>query len=220
MNKDEAELSDIGMPSIRRRKPHSEETKRKISEANRGKKRSAEAREKTSKSLTGHKVSDETRKRMADSQRGRKFSEETKRMMSEMRKGKPGKVHPPDCAHCAAMRGKPHPKAAQVALANKSRALPDEIRIMRRKESNRSCTMMSRYGITIEEYDVMLKRQNYVCAICQNKCSTGKRLAVDHDHDTKKVRGLLCRKCNRGLGHFRSVEDLRKAILYLEISSC
>src|SRR6476469_6189244 len=53
------------------------------------------------------------------------------------------------------------------------------------------------YGITFEEYDFMLDRQNGVCAIC--KGVHGRRLAVDHNHETGKVRGLLCGSCNAAL---------------------
>lgn len=56
------------------------------------------------------------------------------------------------------------------------------------------------YGIDYEEYFKILKSQNRVCAGCGNKDDTGRNLAVDHCHETNKVRGLLCVKCNRALG--------------------
>ena len=56
------------------------------------------------------------------------------------------------------------------------------------------------YGLTVEEYDAMLEAQCGVC-VCGNVCATGKRLAVDHDHKTGEVRGLLCRRCNSILGY-------------------
>lgn len=65
----------------------------------------------------------------------------------------------------------------------------------------------------------MLAKQGGVCAICKNpekSCARGYRLAVDHDHATKQVRGLLCVNCNQGLGHFRdSIPRLQAAIGYL-----
>jgi hypothetical protein len=63
-------------------------------------------------------------------------------------------------------------------------------------------TVQRRYGISREEYDALLVRQNGVCAICQNPQSRKgtKRLSVDHCHKTKKVRGLLCAKCNMAIG--------------------
>ena len=53
-----------------------------------------------------------------------------------------------------------------------------------------------KFGITRETYQVMLIAQNGVCAICNQPCPTGNRLAVDHDHSSKEVRGLLCSLCN------------------------
>jgi hypothetical protein len=80
-----------------------------------------------------------------------------------------------------------------------------------------------RYGMTVEKYDEILKLQNGVCAICKTSCSHGvsfgKRLSIDHDHTTKFVRGLLCQKCNRGLGLFNDdIEKLKSAIRYIKKS--
>ena len=74
------------------------------------------------------------------------------------------------------------------------------------------------YGISLEQYDEMLQNQGYGCAICGTKkpSERTKYFAVDHCHDTSKVRGLLCTKCNRGLGLFNDKTDaLQKAIKYL-----
>ncbi len=78
------------------------------------------------------------------------------------------------------------------------------------------------YGITLEQYEQMLELQTGVCAIChrpevaKNKWGY-KRLAVDHNHQTGKVRGLLCNNCNNGLGRMKdSKEILLQAALYLE----
>lgn len=73
-----------------------------------------------------------------------------------------------------------------------------------------------RYGISLEEYLNLFEVQNGLCAICHIPPS-GKRLAVDHDHRTGKVRGLLCEACNHGIGKFLDNTDrLRSAIVYLE----
>mgnify|MGYP006332005079 FL=1 len=70
-----------------------------------------------------------------------------------------------------------------------------------------------KYGLTQEQYDDLQKSTNG-CEICGTKQYT---LSIDHDHVTKKVRGLLCPNCNRALGLFYdSVESLKKAINYLE----
>lgn len=73
------------------------------------------------------------------------------------------------------------------------------------------------YGITTQEYDALLKVQNGKCAICERPHTEfERRLHVDHDHLTKQVRGLLCVKCNQGIGYFDdSFELLERAKQYL-----
>ena len=77
------------------------------------------------------------------------------------------------------------------------------------------------YKLTREGYAALYKAQGGVCAICGNPETakvrgTTKRLAVDHDHATGKVRGLLCTACNTLLGHARDkIETLEAAIVYL-----
>lgn len=75
-----------------------------------------------------------------------------------------------------------------------------------------------KYGLSHETYLLMLQKQNGVCAICGQP--PGQRaLSVDHNHETGKVRGLLCASCNQGVGNFRdSIVLLRKAETYLAIS--
>jgi hypothetical protein len=69
---------------------------------------------------------------------------------------------------------------------------------------DRPAKLRSQYGITVEDYDVMFSQQDHGCGICGVKTPGGrtKHFHVDHDHDTGSVRGLLCHKCNRGLGLF------------------
>ncbi len=72
------------------------------------------------------------------------------------------------------------------------------------------------YGISIMTYEEMQAQQGGVCAICGKACVTGQSLAVDHCHETRTVRGLLCVNCNRGLGLFKDNEDaLIRAASYL-----
>jgi len=87
-------------------------------------------------------------------------------------------------------------------------------------EKNRKRFLLQLYGITVEQYDDILKSQNGGCKICGKQCKSGRKLAVDHDHKTKKVRGILCMNCNKGIGHF--LDDpilLKKALTYLEDSN-
>lgn len=81
--------------------------------------------------------------------------------------------------------------------------------------------LKSKYGITEEDYNNLLKQQEGKCAICSTNTPTGKWkvFAVDHCHQTGVIRGLLCNECNRGMGLLRDSPDLlRKAVDYLEKS--
>ena len=76
------------------------------------------------------------------------------------------------------------------------------------------------YGIGTAEYNQLLEAQGGVCAICSEECATGRALAVDHDHDSGAVRGLLCARCNRGLGMFGdNLDRLNQAVAYLKEAS-
>lgn len=82
----------------------------------------------------------------------------------------------------------------------------------------REMDLIGNYGISCEEYDKLLEKQNGVCAICGNPEKTkNKRLHVDHCHLTSKVRGLLCGKCNTGIGKFgEDTTVLEAAIRYIK----
>lgn len=74
------------------------------------------------------------------------------------------------------------------------------------------------YGITIEDFNKMFDEQLGHCAICgKHQTELGQSLCVDHNHDTGKVRGLLCINCNAGLGNFKDDSELVfRALEYLE----
>jgi len=73
-----------------------------------------------------------------------------------------------------------------------------------------------RYGLTFEQYKVLMLEQSGHCAICGSS-NDSIRLRVDHNHNTGEIRGLLCSRCNRGIGQFQDdPEFLRKAADYLE----
>ena len=83
---------------------------------------------------------------------------------------------------------------------------------------SRRMKLKAYYGITIEEYDRMLEKQNNCCAICKTNTPSGKygRFHVDHCHKTNKIRGILCDSCNRMLGFAKdSINVLLNAIKYL-----
>lgn len=90
---------------------------------------------------------------------------------------------------------------------------------VRHKHKARARYVYLKYNLTEQEYDSLLRQQDYKCAICktdQTECLFQK-LHVDHCHTTGKVRGLLCHSCNNGLGKFKdNAESLQSAISYLE----
>lgn len=70
-----------------------------------------------------------------------------------------------------------------------------------------------KYGLTQEQYENIRVKQGGLCAICKQP----KKLVIDHCHKTKKVRGLLCDRCNRAIGQFEdSTILLQNAVKYLE----
>lgn len=116
-------------------------------------------------------------------------------------------VYRSDCKVCCSERAK------QWIAANPERA----------SANKRKSNLAKNYGLTVAEYDALLRKQGGVCAVCGKDepnahGRTGKRfrLAVDHCHETGKVRGLLCQKCNRAIGLLGDDPVLmRKAIGYL-----
>lgn len=85
--------------------------------------------------------------------------------------------------------------------------------------NKRVYNLKRRYGIDIEFYEHLLHEQYGKCAICNNTLGTndGHRLAVDHNHTTGRVRGLLCKVCNNAIGLFReNPEYFNRALQYLK----
>ena len=79
----------------------------------------------------------------------------------------------------------------------------------------RKRVLEANYGMSLENYNIMLERQIGACAVCRKTFDATP--CVDHSHATKRVRGLLCRKCNLGLGHYKDDPKLtRAAAAYLE----
>lgn len=88
-----------------------------------------------------------------------------------------------------------------------------------KKETNRLYQKKHRYGLSEEEYYHLFEIQHNRCAICNEEFSNKLKGVIDHNHITKKVRGLLCHKCNTMLGMARENEKiLMNAILYLRNS--
>lgn len=81
----------------------------------------------------------------------------------------------------------------------------------------RQFNLMSAYGITIAEYNALMKSQKHRCLICRiHKDELTRGLVVDHCHDTGKVRGLLCQRCNTAIGMIDdSPQMCARASMYL-----
>lgn len=92
----------------------------------------------------------------------------------------------------------------------------------RLRKKNRFYNLKIKYGLTEEDFNNLLEKQNSVCAICkksETRIINGKicPLSIDHCHKTGKVRGLLCNECNNGLSRFRDDNKiLNSAISYLQ----
>lgn len=124
------------------------------------------------------------------------------------------------CRHV--MGGNPHRVARTLSGEPSDAAVVEATRQERRRRS-----LKQNFGITLERYEEMHEAQNGLCAICdkpeatKNNFDTGvRRLAVDHDHATGKIRALLCSSCNTLLGQANdSPALLGKAIEYLKSHS-
>jgi hypothetical protein len=81
-----------------------------------------------------------------------------------------------------------------------------------RNAALRNRQLQKAYGITSRDYAEMAQKQNYLCAICDEN----EKLVVDHDHKTGRVRGLLCIRCNGGLGLIFERVPLNRIQSYLK----
>ena len=88
-------------------------------------------------------------------------------------------------------------------------------------EKAREYSLKRLYGITLEQYDGLLARQDEKCPVClKHHSEFPTRLAVDHDHKSGEVRGLLCNYCNhRVVGRHRDPSLLRRVADYLEVGT-
>lgn len=87
-----------------------------------------------------------------------------------------------------------------------------------KKQKVRNSKMKWRYGITIKDYDLMLIEQNNKCKICNKEFKKGQNICTDHNHNTGKIRGLLCLNCNTILGlSYENENILNNAIKYLNL---
>jgi hypothetical protein len=119
------------------------------------------------------------------------------------------------CTHCKEI--KPY------SAFGKSKAYKDGYANICRKcnydKNGREWHLKKTYGISTEDFNFLREKQNYSCACCgkhENEISR-KRLYIDHNHQTGKVRGLLCHSCNVSLGLMKEdIDSIASLIAYLK----
>lgn len=118
-------------------------------------------------------------------------------------------------------KNNPEPYRARAKawyLANKSAALAASAARRKNKPKQvKSEKLKASFGITLEQYEAIAAEQNHACAICGTpQAEQRRKMAVDHDHLTGRVRRLLCVNCNLGLGNFKDNPSiLTEALKYL-----
>jgi hypothetical protein len=119
-------------------------------------------------------------------------------------------------------------KDTPIGYARKCRECNRNYQANRRKQRPEHCAKQHRaavlkmYGCDLYTYQTLLEKQDHKCAICrqpETNVRKGKTqsLSIDHDHDSKKIRGLLCANCNVAIGMLRDdITILESAIDYLK----
>lgn len=123
-----------------------------------------------------------------------------------------GKYRQPKCKLCRKeYQDKVDIKARKIAY-DKNRH--EQTKDVRKIKNRKKC--VASYGLTLAQYEKMLLKQGG-CGICGRETNyTSGSFHIDHDHETGKVRGLLCFLCNVGLGNFRdNIEVMKNAVSYL-----
>ena len=121
--------------------------------------------------------------------------------------------------YCKGCRKESNSIYGKTSTGKATRKVNRETYYSRHKTRLLAKTKYRKHGIDQEQYDNMLAKQNGVCAICkkpENKKNT-KKLSIDHYHKTNKIRGLLCNKCNTGIGLLMDdPKILMAAVAYLK----
>ena len=134
----------------------------------------------------------------------------------------------PYCRECTSRRGKKHYEKNRNKLIQKSIKYRKEHPEKNRQASHkynvsehgrgarRSYELKRKYSITLKQHEQMYIDQNGQCKICGKPVAHDK-IHTDHNHETGKVRGLLCMECNMRLGILEDIKFCSKAIRYLEV---
>lgn len=112
------------------------------------------------------------------------------------------------CRKCSKIWRENNPEKAKANSRAWAHENPERMAILKRRWE---------YGIEEEEFQKILSKQDNRCAICLKPFFSNKSRHIDHDHIAEKVRGILCQKCNHGLGLFDDSQPrLHAAAYYLE----
>ncbi len=84
------------------------------------------------------------------------------------------------------------------------------------KRYKKNWSLRKKYDISFEDFEKMLAAQGWSCAICETPLDLwGRTTHVDHDHETGVVRGILCVRCNIGIGYIDDPDVMKKARQYI-----
>ena len=181
---------------------------------NGGRKHSEETRRKISKANKGRKFSDEWRKNLSIAHKGQVSSRKGKKFVSEEEQKAKRK------AYIEVWNIKNKDRIAEVRREYDKKNIERrraQARIRYQKNSQRRLDYIRfrKYGITGDEFRRIVEKQKDECPICTRSIS--KNYSVDHDHVTDKVRGIICHNCNLAIGNAGdSPERLRAMAAYLE----
>lgn len=114
--------------------------------------------------------------------------------------------------------GRCKPCSAAYRLAHQQGEYKERMMARRTPEYYRKVNLKSAWGMSPEDFAARLEKQGGKCAICDTTTPGGKgAFHIDHDHSTGKIRGLLCHRCNVGLGQFQdNIDRLERAKEYLK----
>jgi hypothetical protein len=124
-------------------------------------------------------------------------------------------------SHAARAKVKSDPVALAALLeyektrSRRRRSVDPKLMAQRVREANRRAL----YGLEPADFDAMLENQAGLCAVCCKAMTPGNDTNIDHCHETGRIRGLLCRRCNSGLGHLQdSLLFVSGAAVYLQVA--
>lgn len=138
-------------------------------------------------------------------ERGRKYRDENRESIKEQKR-----QYYKENREAIRERGRQYRQVNRELLNDRQRQQRRENPAIIREQKYRR-----NYGLSFAQYEALLELQGRICAICGGIEPSGRALSVDHNHDTGKVRGLLCGRCNMRLGVLENIDFTKKAIEYL-----